>query len=154
MGPVEAALKGAPPDDAAQQTSHKSSKKAKKVRNHAKDGAAAAVRSGDGGAAGGAWGGVDVRDDFLVGLEEGGFMGLEVLAAPRMEATAGGTSLVPTGASAAADKPASLGKVGSEGQQRMAKPLLSCCICRPLAAHVRVLLRDDARRPQSMRRLP
>jgi len=117
MGPVEAAPEGAPPDDAAQPTSRKASKKAQKDARRAKNGAAAAASGGDGEAAGGAWGGVNVRDDFLVGLEEGGFMGLEVLAAPRMEASAGGTSLVPAAASAAtADKPPSLGKVGVDGQ--------------------------------------
>ena len=43
----------------------------------------------------GGWGQVDVQDDFFVGLEEGGFMGLEVLSEPRMESKAGGSSLTP-----------------------------------------------------------
>ena len=113
MGPAEAAPDGAPPDGGAQ-AAHKAAKKVKKKSvPNGKHGAAAAASNGDGsGAAGGAWGEVDVTDDFLVGLEEGGFMGLEVLAEPRMEATAGGTSLVPAANGAVAAGPASLGKVG------------------------------------------
>lgn len=44
----------------------------------------------------GGWQSFAVGDDFLAGLDEGGFMGLETMTAPQMTSSAGGMSITPT----------------------------------------------------------
>ena len=111
-----AAPDAAPADGPPQHRPKTPSKKAKRSAIRAENGATDATNSGDGGVPG-AWGQVDVKDDFLMGLEEGGFMGLEVLAEPRMEATAGGTSLMPSAGTEA--KQATTIKVGSNDGSKL-----------------------------------
>lgn len=47
----------------------------------------------------GGWERFNVGDDFLMGLDEGGFMGLETLSAPEMISAGGGVSITPANAS-------------------------------------------------------
>ena len=91
--PVGAAPEGPAPDGSEIPEAGKRPKKTKRGAAGAAKGAGTEKHHGAGG-----WGQVDVQDDFFVGLEEGGFMGLEVLSEPVTESTAGGISLTPAAA--------------------------------------------------------